>query len=406
MNPGRVLLGTQSGLYRTEDGGANWYADPHFREKEVYEIEVVDEEAGRVLVASQEGLFAGIDGAQRWERIYARPGTAAGGDDDGGSGQIEIESMSAGRPDRLFFMQASGGSGGIILNDGGKVLRSEDGGLHWRLLGSGPAYSGLSSPEAVGDGDQIVIPASDGVYLMEAQTGREIRIGSGLPEAGVEDIAYDAAGDVLYAAGARGIYRLRHPEAAAFFDARAVGGRRRAEEIFSRFEYEPAIGELREAAMRYAEVHPEKIRRWRRAASAKSWFPSLNVGYDFGTDETVELDRGGTGDPDRFIVGPVESSYDWSVNLNWDLSELVWNPDQTSIDNRSKLMVQLREDLLNQLTHLFYARRELQIDSMLMPEADLAEEIRRRLKIEEYTSGIDDLTGGYLTRALESRSEE
>ena len=108
--------------------------------------------------------------------------------------------------------------------------------------------------------------------------------------------------------------------------------------------------------MRYAEVNPEKIQIGAANALIAPLLPDLSLGYDLGSNENVDLDRGGTGDADQFILGPEERDRQWSVNVGWDVGELIWNPDQTSIDTRSKLMVELRDDLLNQLNHLFYAR--------------------------------------------------
>ena len=171
-------------------------------------------------------------------------------------------------------------------------------------------------------------------------------------------------------------------------------------EVLAFFDHEPSINELQEAAVRYAEVHPEKIAQWRKAAAAKPWIPTFTVGHDWGMDRNVDIDRGGTNDPDQFINGPEEKDKTISVDLSWDLSELVWNPDQTSIDNRSKLMVQLRDDVLNQLNHLYFARRRLQIQQVLSPSENIPQVLDLELQIDEYTAGIDALTGGYLSRVL------
>ncbi|MBI5663864.1 MAG: hypothetical protein HZC49_02055 [Nitrospirae bacterium] len=91
---------------------------------------------------------------------------------------------------------------------------------------------------------------------------------------------------------------------------------------------------------------------------------------------------------------------DWAISLTWKLGELIWNDDQTSIDNRSKLMVQLRDDVLNEVTRLYFERRRLQINSVMSPPADNRDIIEKDLRLQELTANIDALTGSYLSSRL------
>ena len=42
----------------------------------------------------------------------------------------------------------------------------------------------------------------------------------------------------------------------------------------------------------------------------------------------------------------------------------------------------------------------------MSPNRDLARDLERELQIQEYSAGIDALTGGYLTRGLEQDAIE
>ncbi len=126
----------------------------------------------------------------------------------------------------------------------------------------------------------------------------------------------------------------------------------------------------------------------------------MSLGSSVNDDENIDLDRGGTNDADKFIQGPNEKSFDWSVGLNWNLGEIIWNDDQTSIDTRSRLMVQLRDDVLNEITHLYYERRRLQVEMALASVSDLSVQIEKQIRLEELTAGMDALTGGYFSKRL------
>jgi hypothetical protein len=83
------------------------------------------------------------------------------------------------------------------------------------------------------------------------------------------------------------------------------------------------------------------------------------------------------------------------------LGELVWNNDQTSIDTRSRLMVQLRDDVLNEVTRLYFERKRLQAELLHSPPQGVMEKVEKELRLQELTADIDAITGFYLSMRLE-----
>ncbi len=96
---------------------------------------------------------------------------------------------------------------------------------------------------------------------------------------------------------------------------------------------------------------------------------------------------------------------DWSASVSWDLGELIWNDDQTSIDSRSKLMVELREDVLDQVTRLYFERRRLQAEVAALATAEPQILFDKEMRIEELTALIDGFTGGGFSRLIEQGHE-
>ena len=86
--------------------------------------------------------------------------------------------------------------------------------------------------------------------------------------------------------------------------------------------------------------------------------------------------------------------------MSWDLGDLIWNPDQTSIDSRSKLMVELRDDILDQITRLYFERRRLQME-LMTPPAEPQSKLDKEMRVEELTALIDALTGGEFSGLLQ-----
>ena len=145
------------------------------------------------------------------------------------------------------------------------------------------------------------------------------------------------------------------------------------------------------------------IRRWRRQAALKALLPTLSLDYDRDHD-TYLNGIGSTTNPsfDR-IIRTDDPSKSLGVSVNWNLSELIWNDDQTSIDTRSRLLVQLRDDVLNDVTRTFFERRRLQVELLTDPPANPKIQLEKELRLQELTALIDGLTGGWFSQQLDLR---
>jgi len=169
------------------------------------------------------------------------------------------------------------------------------------------------------------------------------------------------------------------------------------------FKDEPSIHQVHEMAIRYAEVHPQKITRWRSAAQKRGLMPKVSAGINRSATDMFHWDTG----PNPDVLAKGRDFLDWNVSLSWELGDLIWNPDQTSIDSRSKLMVELREDVLDQITRLYFERRRVQLELAELASKELSEssgqglESEKEMRVEELTALIDALTGGEFSRRIQ-----
>lgn len=155
---------------------------------------------------------------------------------------------------------------------------------------------------------------------------------------------------------------------------------------------EPTIQEVQRAAIRYAEVRPEKISRWRTLSQLRNFIPRLTLGLDRDRNRTIASST--SAGKTTFTVGPEDESLSLDFGFTWDLTNLLWDPAQTSIDVRSRLMVQLRRDVLEEVTRLYFERRRLLAEFDAHPTDDLVLQRERSLRIEELTAQLDALTDG------------
>ncbi|MDP8237307.1 MAG: hypothetical protein P9M08_13070 [Candidatus Erginobacter occultus] len=230
------------------------------------------------------------------------------------------------------------------------------------------------------------------------------------------------------------------------------------------FAHEPSYQEVQQVAMRYAEVHPEKIASWRSGASLRAFLPRVDYDYDwrntvesdtreridtrfdtsvqreYGVDQSIadnftrqydetdredrdqtawELTERYSQDADSSWSSSVDRSEDtgtqtttdrgsgtdrdtrWRVRLTWDLRDFLYNDQQPRISTEARRLVELRQDVLQEINTYFFDRRRAQIEMLYSPPDDVRSKIDLQLQVARVTASIDALTGGYLSAELE-----
>src|SRR5690606_2250302 len=141
-----------------------------------------------------------------------------------------------------------------------------------------------------------------------------------------------------------------------------------ADEVLAQFDDEPTILEVQAAAVAYAGLDPDDISGWYSRASAANVLPRI-LEYRFQyEDEDRDLERF-TRDfnPDGSTLGEESrtearglAEMRHMVRAQWDLSELVFNPDILRATREVGRQTKLREDILTTITKLYYERRRAQ----------------------------------------------
>ena len=67
----------------------------------------------------------------------------------------------------------------------------------------------------------------------------------------------------------------------------------------------------------------------------------------------------------------------------------------------SQLWVELRDDIINEVTRTYFERRRLQVEMFTSPPGDLKLSLEKELRLQELTADIDALTGNYFSKSIE-----
>ncbi len=403
-----LYAGTRSGLFQTRDNGTKWEEGWNLpSDAEVYSLTINHSEPHIVYAVTDKGLYKSSNSGAGWEKLLEAP---RHGEERIIADEINIDVMEEILTERKIssVLIDPSKTNTVYAGTSQGLSVSRDAGITWQSvssLGLGRTVirhiaMSMSDPEHVfaatdrgvfryskdgGMWDELYkgILSSDARYLAFSSTDR-----SGAPALWVVTgkSVYTSAPSIYSAA--MGIPDSEH-SASTLGDTRVL------------FNHEPSIDEIRAAAIEYAEVSPTKIRRWRRAAANRAWLPDVRFAYDRGKDWQSSYTFYKIEDEYRkFDDVTKDSDHGWAVSLTWELGDLIWNNAQTSIDSRSRLMVQLRDDVLNEVTRLYFERRRLQIDMDLSSPADRKTSFERELRLQELTAHIDALTGSYFSRRL------
>jgi hypothetical protein len=345
----------------------------------------------RLYALTDQGLFMSLDEGLTWDRLFDLIGSDEPLDeieeipDDFAEQSEESRRLTAlaidpNEPRHLYLASTQG------------LLVSQDGGARWqRATQLGLGTSQIRHLVLHAHSPTVVYAATaQGVARYHAQDQRWEVVYSGLPTHAVRFLA--STETKIYAATDQGLYALDLTE-----EQLAQGSWPSVREILANFIHEPTIEQVRQAAILYAEVQPEKIQRWRRQAYMQAFLPTFSVGASPNLTDYRHWDSGTN--PDSLLKG--ERDMTWTTSINWDLGDLIWSTDQTSIDVRSKLMVQLRDDIVDEVTRHYFERRRLQIELLTDPPGDARNQLDTELRLAELTAMIDGLTGGWFSTQLE-----
>jgi hypothetical protein len=171
-----------------------------------------------------------------------------------------------------------------------------------------------------------------------------------------------------------------------------------------RFEQEPAVEDVQKAALKFFQVHPDKVLGYRKKAFLKALVPDLEVAFNA---EQGANDRKMTDALYRnaFPVKEFEDNQHTTLSLNvrahWALDRLVFNAEVLDVTS----LVGVQEGLLREITSLYFTRRRLMTFLTLSPPQDPGEKITESIRLDEITANINALTGGYFGRELKKRFE-
>lgn len=172
--------------------------------------------------------------------------------------------------------------------------------------------------------------------------------------------------------------------------------------LFQIIRAEPKIKDVQQAAVRHYRLEPDRINRLARNARLKGLVPNLSANFtnDLGTRYTNTKDGlfpvlpspDNNPNPNNFKERVSENTdqLGWSVSASWELDRLVFASE--ALDAKS--LTSLEENLVREVTTLYFSRRRVLASIILSPPDDDEEFFYELMRLDEMTATLDSFTGG------------
>lgn len=378
---------TDNGVLYSEDAGAHWKSvSGSLGRSAAIAVAVDSTEGGYWYCAALDGVYRAKDPAGKWDKVLDVRPSDADTDEDVGIDSVTAEDNDTvlGYPIRSLCVDPAS-AGTVCLAGIRGIAISRDSAETWQTL-SGPDVSARRVCSIV-TGTGGLLYAASGADVFARDSGDWKRFPPFMASRAIRSLA--AGASTLYAASDGGLFMTGY----SMEDTHGI--------CETKNEYArglPPISAVQAAAIRYADADISKIRQWRRQASRKALLPSIDFGFNKDTSELWHWEGGSTTREYDDILRRGKNVYEWDVNMRWDLGDLIWNDAQASIDTRSRLLVQLRSDILDEVTKLYfeYVRVRLEMDSLtLMDKKKLAQ---KEVRLQEIAAQLDGLTDGFFSR--------
>ena len=453
--PGIIYAGTEGGIFRSDDGGSSWdtIAGMGISTPEVRDVIVSPVDPDTVFIATRRGVFGTDNGGRLWRRLTF--GTIYQG-----ANFLSFDPLNPGLvwllTDNRLFQSADRLCQDLSAGEAVLLAGSCD------LTLDGSETHSLTVDQVDEETGTVKITIESEPQTVELEVGESTEIdldGDGETDL---DLTLDSIDDGLPKFSARKIAPIvtEEEKTAELKSPDQITG---LEDLEPYFRHEPTWVEVQQAASRWAEVHPDKIASWRRGASLRAFLPEVRFEYSLarswssgeGTREETneswdnlfeierdEFEETKSGDvfktqydysddtftfTDEFsssfstdatsadlrnwgsgyssgILEESDSEYsrdrDYGLRLIWELGDFLYNSEQRHISREARDLVELRQDVLEQVTLYYFDRRSARIDMILNPPSDPYSRVEMLLRIQQLNASLDTLTGGYFTEAI------
>lgn len=179
-------------------------------------------------------------------------------------------------------------------------------------------------------------------------------------------------------------------------------------------ELEPTAIEVQKQAMRFSSLPTNKdFKRYQLQARLRNIVP--RVGFDVnstnsnqnyyqfqnGISSDVSLNNKYSADDLKRLQR--DGSRYKQLSILWNTNEFIYDDEIKDIISQARLTANIKENILDDVTRIYYKRKNLQLENIITPETSAEKKLKKELEVAELTSQLDSRTGGWFSKEIEKR---
>jgi len=166
----------------------------------------------------------------------------------------------------------------------------------------------------------------------------------------------------------------------------------------------PDIRAVHRAALTYLSLEPARLRALQRGVERRAWLPilALRAGHDRLSARRRDHDESVSAGVTHQLLDEqydFDRNLDLDLTLSWDLGGLAYHPEEIDVLRESRAVIELRDDVLDEITQLYFERRRV-LGQLAVSAPDDAETRALALRADELAAGLDAWTGGWFSAQI------
>lgn len=382
---GLIMIGTSDGVLRSLDKGRTWQRESGELARASVVSLSLDGKAENIYLITENAIYSFSVKQQEWGKRFClstKEDHRIQDDEENVSQEDEAVDFFTSLAVDPFLKHR------VVVGTNRGLIESLDSGLTWNPMSEDGLVDRPVIALLFGRGSVLYCAAGRSLYQRVDTRWQDVQLNSS--GARINELSLGKQGE-LFVATDKGIFQ------AVFNQVSAITPHTVVSEYLKK---EPSIQKVQQAAIHYAEVEPEKVMLWRKQAAGRAVLPKVSATVGRDTTDFWHWESGSTTKINDDVLMRGRDSLDWGVTLSWDLGELIWTDAQTSIDVRSKLMVELRESVLDEVTKIYFERIRVKAELDNCAIEDRKKLFEKELKLQELTASLDALTGQFFSNAI------
>lgn len=321
-----------------------------------------------------------------------------------------IQSLINGRINARHLIQDKDGNLWAACSSG--IYLSKDNGENWKdfSYGIGKNEDGFQEVFYLKEiNGELYAASASGVYVLRDNKWDEVSFGI-RSKSGLKNVYWlENFHEKYYAATDEGLF--------VFEDTKKIILKGKVEKHIAHLEeLEPSVIEVQKEALKFASLPTTNdYKRYRAQARMRNLIP--RIGFDLNTTGTRlnyfqlenELSAGASlnnaFNADKTTRFQQDGKSFKQVSVLWNINQLFYDDEIREILNQARLTANIKENLLDDVTRIYFQRRKLQLENLVSPPEDIDTKLSNDLQVMELTGQLDSRTGGWFSREVMRRKE-